>query len=86
VSEQLIMWGIRYSQYRVRGPLFVFNSSFHSCVFNYPVINLLYVLLIDLVVLSDYPLHLLHLPIVIYGIGEKLENLGRGVAESGETL
>jgi hypothetical protein len=51
MSDQLIMWGIQSSQSKVRMPSFVFNSSFHSCLFNHPVINLLCVLLIDLVML-----------------------------------
>jgi hypothetical protein len=48
---RMIMWGIQSSQSEVRMPSFVFNSLFHSCLFNHPVINLLYVLLIDLVML-----------------------------------
>jgi hypothetical protein len=51
MSDQLIMQGIQSSQSKVRMPSFVFNSSFHSCLFNHPAINLLYVLLIDLVML-----------------------------------
>jgi hypothetical protein len=50
VSDQLILWGIQSSQPGVRVPSFVVNSSFNSCLFNYPVINLLYVLLVDLVI------------------------------------
>jgi hypothetical protein len=50
MSDQLIVWGIQSSQSKIRMPSFVFNSSFHSCLFNHPVINLLYVLLIDLVI------------------------------------
>jgi len=43
MSDQLIMWGIQSSHSKVRVSSFLFNSSFHSCLFNHPVINLLYV-------------------------------------------
>jgi len=42
MSDQLLMWGIQSSHSKVRVSSFVFNSSFHSCLFNHPAINLLY--------------------------------------------